>query len=61
MGRGSAVIMVARITTAHESSRFVSSIKWLLCSTVCVPLFHLFYDFIASSSSPPRFVPHGRA
>jgi hypothetical protein len=26
-----------------------------------VPLFRLFYDFIASSSSPPRFVPHGRA
>jgi hypothetical protein len=26
-----------------------------------VPLFRLFYYFIASSSSPPRFVPHGRA
>jgi len=26
-----------------------------------VPLFRLFYDFIASSSSPERFVPHGRA
>ena len=26
-----------------------------------VPLFRLFYDFIASISSPPRFVPHGRA
>jgi len=26
-----------------------------------VPLFRLFYDFIASSSSPLRFVPHGRA
>jgi hypothetical protein len=26
-----------------------------------VPLFRSFYDFIASSSSPLRFVPHGRA
>jgi len=47
---------------ASAARRWHSSIKWLLCSTVTsASLFRLFYDFIASSSSPERFVPHGRA
>jgi hypothetical protein len=48
---------------ASAAWRWHSSIKWLLCSTVTsASLFlRLFYDFIASSSWPLRFVPHGRA
>src|SRR5947207_15362245 len=46
---------------ASAARRWHSSIKWLLCSTVTsASLFRLFYDFIASGSSPQRFVPHGR-